>query len=200
MNPSLKQINRKLPEDGNYSIGPYNMTRNQVDNMIRGGASREQVFTFSLEDTNAVDTAYADGDVLVELGEIDVADLLTKQAGDYAATRILIKAVHVNVLTAAGETLAATLKVSATSGTATNAAASSPTEIVGAGAVYKDENGDNLSITEADLDLDSVDLLSVKPGIDVAIETNNLYLCATTAINADITAGRGVVVVEYSVL
>lgn len=197
---SLTKVNRKLPEDGKYAVGPFNLQNGEVGSMVRNLAIRSKIFTFSLEDTTAVATAYADGDNLVELGELDVDDLLPEQTGDYAATRILIKSVTVNVITAAGQTLVGNLRVSATSGTATNAALTSGTEIAGAGATYKDEDGASLAITESDFNLNSVDLTHVSPRIDVPIASKNLYLCTTTAVNADITAGRGVVVVEYEVV
>ena len=79
----------------------------------------------------ATDTAsaYADGDVLVELGTLnsDHPDELV------TATKFFIHKAVVGITTACGQTLAGSLQLSATSGTATNAAVSSGTEIVGAG-------------------------------------------------------------------
>jgi len=197
---TLVDTGRAKPADEKYAIGPYNLTRSQINQMINGGGLRRQTFTYSLEDTTAVATAYTDGDNLVELGAIDVLDLLSDQVGDYAPTKILIKSAYINVQTIAGQALSAHLRISATSGTLTNVALTSGTEVVGAGATYINETGGNLTLTETDLDLQVAALLVHKPGISFAIAKKYLYLCTTTAINADITAGRGTVTIEYVVI
>lgn len=191
------KVNRAFPGDDKHAVGDFNLTKSQLNAAVSGGNIRNQMFTFSLADTTAVATAYTDGDCLVELGTIDIGDLNVSHAGDYAADRICITKAYVDVKTAAGQTLVGTLKVSATSGTATNAALSSPTEIFGAGATYLNEIGADVSLTEADINLNSATMQQARPNIQFASTLLYLYLATTTAVNADITAGRGTVVIEY---
>ena len=90
-----------------------------------------QTFVGSLAATDTA-SAYSDGDVLVELGTLnsDHPDELV------TATKFFIHKAVVGITTACGQTLAGSLQLSATSGTATNAAVSSGTEIVGAGVAW----------------------------------------------------------------
>jgi hypothetical protein len=77
--------------------------------------------------------SYADNDILVEIGDLD-ATLPTTFANSTAPTHFLIEKVLVKVQVASGGTHVGNIQASATSGTATNSAVSSGTEIVGAGA------------------------------------------------------------------
>ena len=104
--------------------------------------------------------------------------------------------------TAAGETLAGGLSLSATSGTATNSAVASGTEIVGAGVTsFNEQLSATQSITEIDINFNNSagNYHIFVPNITAAIASKNLYAFATTAVNADVTAGRFTVELEYSV-
>jgi len=196
---SLVKANRSEAPDGNYRIGPYNLTKAQVDKMIIGGSHKTAEFEYSLADTTAVATPYTDGDVLVELGTLDLTPIIYNRV----ITRVLITNVYHKVVVAAAQTLVGTIQVSATTGTATNAAIDTGTEIVGAGATYLDSSiGTEITITEADINLNgnAGTVTIAKPHINFASTLKYVYLCATTPVNADITAGRGFVTFEYIVL
>ena len=155
---------------------------NSTGQLVSLGTRKIQSFAGSLAATNAASTAYGDGDVLVELGALNT------DAPDG--------------LTAAGQTLVGGLSLSATSGTATNAAVSSGTEIVGAGVTsFNEQLSATQSITEVDVNFNNSagNYHIFVPNITAAIASKNLYAFATTAVNADITAGRFTVELEYSV-
>ena len=108
----------------------------------------------------------------------------------------------IGITTAAGQTLVGGLSLSATSGTATNTAVSSGTEIVGAGvASFNPRISATDSVTEVDINFNNTagNYHVFAPNITAAIASKNLYAFATTAVNADITAGRFTVELEYSV-
>ena len=166
---------------------------------MRGKAWRKiQSFAGSLAATNAASTAYGDGDVLVELGALntDAPD------GLVTPTKFFIHRALIGITTAAGETLVGGLSLSATSGTATNSAVSSGTEIVGAGVTsFNEQLSATQSITEVDVNFNNTagNYHIFVPNITAAIASKNLYAFSTTAVNADITAGRFTVELEYSV-
>tara|TARA_Y100000114_G_scaffold49293_1_gene44987 strand:- start:6963 stop:7601 length:639 start_codon:yes stop_codon:yes gene_type:complete len=166
--------------------------------LISAGTRKIQTFVGTLAGTNAASTAYADGDVLVELGTLDT----TAPASIVTPTKFFIHRALVGITTAAGETLVGSLQLSATSGTATNSAVSSGTEIVGAGVTsFNEQLSATQSITEIDINFnDSAGNYHIfVPNITAAIASKNLYAAATTTVNADITAGRFTVELEYSV-
>ena len=136
------------------------------------GTRKIQTFVGTLAGTDAADTAYEDGDVLVELGTLNT----DAASGLVTPTKFFIHRAVILITTPAGETLAGKLDLSATTGTATNEAVDTPTEIVGAGVTCFD------------------------PLITAPIASKYLYAATTTAINADITAGRFTAELEYSVL
>ena len=79
---------------------------------------------------------------------------------------------------------------------------SSGTEIVGAGVTsFNEQLSATQSITEIDVNFNnsSGNYHIFVPNITAAIASKNLYAFATTAVNADITAGRFTVELEYSV-
>ena len=159
------------------------------------GTRKIQTFVGSLADTNA-STAYADGDVLVELGTLDTST----PSGIVTPTKFFIHRAVVFITTVAGPTLVGGLMLSATSGTATNAAVSSGTEIVGAGvASFNPRISATDSVTEIDLNLDAAGYHVFDPLVQAAIASKHLYVFATTTMNADATAGRFTVELEYSV-
>ena len=161
------------------------------------GGRKIQTFAGTLAATDT-GTAYGDNDVLVELGTLDVTapdDLVTP-------SKFFIHRALIGITTAAGETLAGGLSLSATSGTATNTAVSSGTEIVGAGVTsFNEQLSATQSITEVDVNFNNTagNYHIFVPNITAAIASKNLYAFATTAVNADITAGRFTVELEYSV-
>ena len=170
---------------------------NSTGQLISLGSRKIQTFAGTLAATDAASTAYADGDCLVELGTLNTDhpdDLVT-------ATKFFIHKAVIGITTAAGQTLAGNLALSATSGTATNAAVSG-TEIVGAGvAAFSTTLSAALSITEIDINFNNTagNFHVFEPNVSAPIANTALYARATTTVNADITAGRFTVELEYSV-
>jgi len=170
---------------------------NATGQLISLGSRKIQTFVGTLASTDAASTAYADGDCLVELGTLNTDhpdELVT-------ATKFFIHKAVIGITTAAGQTLAGNLALSATSGTATNAAVSG-TEIVGAGvAAFSTTLSAALSITEIDINFNATagNFHVFEPNVSAAIANTALYARATTTVNADITAGRFTVELEYSV-
>ena len=160
------------------------------------GTRKIQTFVGSLAATDAA-AAYADGDCLVELGTLDTST----PSGIVTPTKFFIHRAVVFVTTVAGPTLVGGLALNPTSGIATNAAVvSSGTEIVGAGvASFNPRISATDSVTEVDIDLDAAGYHVFDPLVQAAIAHDNLYVFATTTMNADGTAGRFTVELEYSV-
>ena len=173
---------------------------NSTGQLISLGTRKIQTFAISLASTNAASTTYADDDVLVEIGELNTDhpdDLVT-------ATKFFIHKVVLGVTTAAASDAnsLANLQLSATSGTATNAAISSGTEIVGAGvAAFSPTLSAALSVTEIDIDLDATagTFHVFEPNINAAIASKYLYMGAGAACDTALTAFRGTLEIEYSV-
>ena len=170
---------------------------NSTGQLISLGSRKIQTFAGTLAATDAASTAYADGDCLVELGTLntDHPDVLV------TASKFFIHKAVIGITTAAGQTLAGNLALSATSGTATNAAGSG-TEIVGAGvAAFSTTLSAALSITEIDINFNNTagNFHVFEPNVSAPIANTALYARATTTVNADITAGRFTVELEYSV-
>ena len=171
---------------------------NSTGQLVSMGTRKIQSFAGTLASTNAASTAYGDGDVLVELGALNTDapdDLVTP-------SKFFIHKALIGITTAAGQTLVGGLSLSATSGTATNSAVSSGTEIVGAGvASFNPRISATDSVTEVDINFNNTagNYHVFAPNVSAAIASKNLYAFATTAVNADITAGRFTVELEYSV-
>ena len=173
---------------------------NSTGQLISMGTRKIQTFAISLADTNAADTTYADDDVLVELGALntDHPDALV------TASKFFIHKVVIGITTAAASDAnsIANLQLGATSGTATNTAISSGTEIVGAGvASFNPRISATDSVTEIDIDLDATagTFHVFEPNISAAIASKNLYLCAGDACDTALTAFRATLEIEYSV-
>ena len=178
----------------------YSSTDNlKVGNTLSVGCKKFTSFAGSLENTTAVATAYADNDVLVELGTLDIS---LPSNFDKTARKIVIEKIIVNVEVASGQALVGHISASATTGTATNIAIDTPTELFGAGATQLSPEGYGLATTatESDIDFNSAGVTFCSPGIVMAPTLIHIYACTTTAINADITAGRFNVMVEYTVV
>ena len=169
---------------------------NSTGQLISLGSRKIQTFVGSLAGTDT-SSAYADGDVLVELGTLntDHPDALV------TASKFFIHKAVIGITTAAGQTLVGSLQLSATSGTATNAAVSSGTEIVGAGvAAFSPTVSAALSVTEIDINFNNSagNFHVFEPNVTAPIASTHLYAAATTTLNADATAGRFTVELEYS--
>jgi len=162
------------------------------------GSRKIQTFAGTLASTDAADTAYGDEDVLVELGTLN-----TDLPGSLVTgTKFFIHKALIGITTAAGQTLVGGLQLSATSGTSTNSAVSSGTEIVGAGVTsFNEQLSATQSITEIDVNFNNTagNYHIFVPNVTAAIASKYLYAHTTTAVNADITAGRFTVELEYSV-
>ena len=173
---------------------------NSTGQLISMGTRKIQTFAISLADTNAASVTYGDDDVLVELGALntDHPDALV------TASKFFIHKVVIGITTAAASDAnsIANLQLSATSGTATNTAISSGTEIVGAGvASFNPRISATDSVTEVDIDLDATagNFHVFTPNISAAIASKNLYLCAGDACDTALTAFRATLEIEYSV-
>ena len=132
------------------------------------GSRKIQTFAGTLASTDAADTAYGDGDVLVELGTLN-----TDLPGSLVTgTKFFIHKALIGITTAAGQTLVGGLQLSATQ-----------------------------SITEIDVNFNNTagNYHIFVPNVTAAIASKYLYAHTTTAVNADITAGRFTVELEYSV-
>ena len=171
---------------------------NSTGQLCALGTRKFQSFAGTLASTDAATTAYGDGDVLVELGTLN-----TDAPDDLVTTsKFFIHRALIGITTAAGQTLVGGLSLSATSGTSTNSAVSSGTEIVGAGVTsFNEQLSATQSITEIDVNYNNTagNYHIFVPNVTAAIASKYLYAFATTAVNADITAGRFTVELEYSV-
>ena len=184
--------------DSTGAITETGFSVNSTGQLIALGTHKFQSFAGTLASTNAATTAYGDGDVLVELGTLDT----TVPSGHVAATKFFIDRALIGITTAAGQTLVGGLSLSATSGTNTNAAVSSGTEIVGAGVTsFNEQLSATQSVTEIDVNLNNSagNYHIFVPNVTAAIASKYLYAFSTTAVNADITAGRFTVLLEYAV-
>ena len=167
------------------------------------GCKKFQSFAGSLASIGDGSTPFTDNDVLVELGTLDT----TVPAGHVAATKFFIDKVVIGITTAAGQPLPANMNLSATSGTLANDAVSAGTEIVGAGvASFNPRISATDAVTEIDIDMNATaGLFHVfAPNITSPIASKYLYLCQSSidptpgGLNADATAGRFTVMLEYT--
>tara|TARA_Y100000593_G_scaffold91839_1_gene181718 strand:- start:613 stop:1278 length:666 start_codon:yes stop_codon:yes gene_type:complete len=164
------------------------------------GVKKYQSFVGSLADTDGATTTYTTNDIAVELGELDT----TVPSGHVAATQIFVDKVLVGITTTAGDTCAANMVLSDTTGTATNATTpTNSTEIVGAGVASFDTrvSAAGADVTEIDIDMHGGNGHAhvFAPNVNVAVARKYLYLRFHTAIdNATVQAGRFTVLVEYT--
>ena len=161
------------------------------------GGRKIQTFAGTLTATDT-GSAYGDNDVLVELGTLN-----TDLPGNLVTgTKFFFHRALIGITTAAGQTLIGSLQLSATSGTATNAAVSSGTEIVGAGVTsFNEQLSATQSVTEIDINFNNTagNYHIFVPNVTAAIASKYLYMAATTTLNADASAGRFTVELEYSI-
>ena len=161
------------------------------------GTRKFHTFVGTLAGTDT-GTAYADGDVLVELGTLDTS----APSGIVGVSKFYIHRALIGITTAAGQTLVGGLSLSATSGTATNSGVASGTEIVGAGvASFNPRISATDAVTEIDVNYGATAGLYhiFNPNVNAAIASKYLYAFTTTTLNADASAGRFTVELEYSV-
>lgn len=169
---------------------------NATGQLISLGSRKIQTFVGTLASTDT-SSAYANNDCLVELGTLNTDhpdDLVT-------ASKFFIHKAVIGITTAAGQTLVGNLALSSTSGTATNAAVSG-TEIVGAGVtVFSPTVSAAASVTEIDINFNNTagNYHVFEPNVTAPIANTFLYARSTTTLNADATAGRFTVELEYSV-
>jgi len=187
--------------DGGTVAGVTTMTgalkANASQNWL--GLKKFQSFAGTLASIGDGTTQFGDDDVLVELGTLDT----TVPSGHVAATKFFIDKCVVGITTAAGQTLFATLQLGATSGTVANAAMSSGTEIVGDAvdafstldSAAQSEGGTEIAIN---LNNTAGNYHVFAPNITAPIASKYLYMCAQTTLNADATAGRFTVMLEYT--
>ena len=162
------------------------------------GLKKFQSFVGTLASIGDGTTAFQDNDVLVELGTLDT----DVPSGYVTASKFFIDKVVIGITTTAGTALSANMNLSATSETAANSPISSGTEIVGAAVdSFSGHTSADSSTTEIDIDMHGGNghFHVFTPNVSAAIASKYLYLCATTALNADATAGRFTVHVEYTV-
>ena len=165
----------------------------QDSQVIELGTKKIQTFVGSLASITAGSTAYADNDIMQELGTLDI----TVPSGFHTPSKIVIEKVIFSCNTASGGTHVGNFQLSATSGSAENGGVTTGTEIAGAGATYVNTG---LNATEADFNFNSAGITVAQSGVVVATSLVHLYACTTTALDGDFTAGRYTVQVEYSVL
>ena len=171
---------------------------NSTGQLVALGTHKLQSFAGTLASTDAATTTYGDGDVLVELGTLNTDlpdDLVT-------GSKFFIHRALIGITSAPGPTLVGGLSLSATTGTATNTAVSSGTEIVGAGVTsFNEQLSATQSVTEIDVNLNNTagNYHIFVPNVTAAIASKYLYMAATTTLNADASAGRFTVELEYSV-
>ena len=162
------------------------------------GIKKFQSFVGTLASIGDGSTAFQDNDVLVELGTLDT----DVPSGYVAASKFFIDKVVIGITTTAGTALSANMNLSATSETAANSPISSGTEVVGAGVdSFSGHTSASSGTTEIDIDMHGGNgfFHVFTPNVSAAIASKYLYLCATTALDADATAGRFTVHVEYTV-
>ena len=161
------------------------------------GLKKFQSFVGTLASIGDGSSVFQDNDVLVELGTLDT----DVPSGYVAASKFFIDKVVIGITTTSGTALSANMNLSATTGTAANAAIASGTEIVGAAVnSFSGHTSADSSTAEIDIDMHGGNghFHVFTPNVSAAIASKYLYLCATTALNADATAGRFTVMIEYT--
>ena len=153
----------------NVEIKDNIIYRNPVS--MEGPKRQFSVINQSLTDIDGSSTTFADNDVLLELGSLNIHEATS----DYPlAQQILIKDVVIMVHQGAGTTLSGHIDLSSTTGIAMNTAISGNTEIVGHGATYVSQTLETVG-TEADINLNSVGITSLHPNIVIS-DTQKIYV------------------------
>jgi len=161
------------------------------------GIKKFQSFVGSFADIGDGTTQFGDNDVLVELGTLDT----DVPSGHVAASKFFIDKVLIGITTACGQTHVGNLNLSATSGTAANTGVSSGTEIVGAGLdSFSPHTSASSGAAEININWNNTagNYHVVTPNVTAPIAKKYLYACTETTLNADATAGRFTVHIEYT--
>ena len=161
------------------------------------GCKKFQSFIGTLANIGSGDPAFADGDVLVELGTLESF----MPIGYVAATKFFIDKVVIGITTPAGQTLVANIQLSATSGTAANSPILAGTVIVGAAVnAFDTKTSATSGVTAININMNAGagSFHVFEPNISAPIGSKYLYLVTKTALEADATAGRFTVIMEYS--
>ena len=116
-----------------------------------------------------------------------------------APEKIVVEHAVIHVSEAAGTALTANISLSATGGTAVNAAIASPTEVVGAGATYAAADEDTPG-AEADIDLNSAATQVAGGNVVAPIANTTAYLVATSALGAAVAAGKATIIIDYYIV
>ena len=175
----------------NVEIKDNIIYRNPVS--MEGPKRQFSVINKSLSTIDGTLPSFADNDVLLELGSLNIHEATS----DYPlAQQILIKDVVIMVHEGAGTALSGHIDLSSTTGIAMNTAISGNTEIVGAGATSYGWGG-----TPFDINLNSVGITSVFPNI-VITDTKKIYvyLVTTTTLSTAVSQGKISIFMEYYVL
>tara|TARA_R100001086_G_scaffold248423_1_gene185371 strand:- start:1605 stop:2174 length:570 start_codon:yes stop_codon:yes gene_type:complete len=183
----------------NKNSGSYLQFKDKADaDIIQLGNKKIQTFVGSLANSTAASVQYTADDVMEYLGTLDI----TVPSGFHSPQKIKIDKAIFSCTTACGQTLIGNIAVSATAATAENAAATTPTEIFGADAsmVAPDGSGASTGYTEADLNFNSAGVTYASPNIELATTLVHVYSRSTTTLNADATAGRYMLQLEYTVI
>tara|TARA_R110001583_G_scaffold19137_1_gene75256 strand:- start:104 stop:775 length:672 start_codon:yes stop_codon:yes gene_type:complete len=187
--------------DGGTVVGATTMTgqlsAQNATNYL--GLHKFQGFAGTLANTNAASVTYTQGDVLVELGTLDT----TVPEGFVAATKFFFTEFAIGITTQAGAVLGANLSVSATSGTATNSAISSGTEVCGAGVGAFNPFKSVQETVNAEIDIalnNSAGTYHIfTPYVNAAIASKYLYVVDQQGIGSGVTGGKFTVAAKYSV-
>ena len=195
---------RNLTIDGTFSDGNYTFDTSgnvsglgtvscgtlSANGVCRTNFKRYAAFTCDLSTLDGSSVNFGAGDVLFNLGALDVTN-----ADGITGTLIIIEKAIINVTTAAGTALNTRLDLSSDAGTAVNSGLANNTEVVGAGATYADGGS-----TVADVDLNSAACSVITANSQSAIAKIRLYLVTETALSANVTQGAVNISVEYSVI
>ena len=182
----------------NKNSGSYGQISPDAGVTVDFGSKKIVTFAGSLAGSTAASVTYTSNDIMQYLGALDI----TVPSGCGTPNNILIERAIFSVTTVCGETLVGNFQLSATGGSAENAAVTTGTEIFGAGAsmVSSDGSGGTTTYTEADLNFNSAAITYASPSIAVATTLVHLYACSHTGLSADATAGRYSLQLEYSVI
>ena len=159
------------------------------------GCKKFQSFIGTLANIGSGDPAFADGDVLVELGTLESF----MPIGYVAATKFFIDKVVIGITTPAGQTLVANIQLSATSGTAANSPILAGTVIVGAAVnAFDTKTSATSGVTAININMNAGagSFHVFEPNISAPIGSKYLYLVTKTALEADATAGRFTVIMD----
>ena len=187
----------------NLEVSNQVILRNPIS--VEGPKRTFSVLNKSLVDIDGTSTQYSDGDVLLELGKLNLSGITEGEGGTYPLPqKILITDVTIMVHTAASTTLNCRLDIGSTGGIQTNEAAGT-TELIGisgitAGWSMGDASG--YASSKADIPLHTGGYLG-RYGLNHLLTdtlSSYLYIVTSTTLNAKLTAGSFSLFIDYYVL